>query len=94
MNWLNDIYVEILKENFDENLIRQIDLENVCKIISYLNKNGVYYSKDLFLNSLDLFLYPSELFIKKFEYLKEVLGKEYVDKLGEDISLIEIMYEN
>jgi len=90
---LNDIDIKILKENFDDDLIKQIDLENVYKIFSYLNSNGVYFAKDLFLNSLDLFLYPYEVFIKKFEHLKEVLGNEFVDKLGEDASLIEIMYE-
>ncbi len=90
----DEINIKILKENFAEDLIKQIDSENVYKILSYLNSNGVYYVKDLFLNSLDLFLYPCEVFIKKFEHLKEVLGNEFVDKLGEDASLIEIMYED
>ena len=31
--------------------------------------------------------------MKKYEHLKEVLGNEFVDKLGNDSSLIEIMYE-
>ncbi len=91
---IDEIDIKILKENFDEDLIKQIDTENVSKILSYLNNNGIYYAKDLLLNSLDLFLYPCEEFIRKFEHLKEVLGNEYVDKLGEDASLIEIMYED
>ena len=90
---LDDIDIKILKENFDEELISQIDSDNIAQIFDYLNNNGVYYAKDLFLNSLDLFLNPSDVFIKKFEHLKEVLGNEFVDKLGEDSSLIEIMYE-
>ena len=94
MNELNEIDIKILKENFDEDLIKQLNLDNILKIFSYLTSNGIYYVKDLFLNSLDLFLYPCDVFIKKFEHLKELLGDEFVDKLGEDISLIEIMYEN
>ena len=90
---LDDIDIKILKENFDEELISQIDADNITKILNYLNRNGIYYAKDLLLNSLDLFLYPSEIFIKKFERLKDVLGIDFVDKLGEDSSLIEIMYE-
>ena len=90
---LDDIDIKILKENFDEELISQIDSDNIAQIFDYLNNNGVYYAKDLFLSSLDLFLNPSDVFIKKFEHLKEVLGNEFVDKLGEDSSLIEIMYE-
>ena len=90
---LDDIDIKILKENFDEELISQIDSDNIAKIFNYLNNNGVYYAKDLLLNSLDLFLNPSDVFIKKFEHLKEVLGNDFVDKLGNDSSLIEIMYE-
>ena len=90
---LDEMDIKILRENFDEELIKKVDLENVAKIFNYLNKNGVYYAKDLLLNSLDLFLLPYEEFIKKFEILKEKLGIDFVNKLGEDSSLIEIMYE-
>ena len=90
---LDEIDIKILKENFDENLIKQIDSDNVLKILKYLENNGIYYAKDLFLTSLDLFLYPLDVFIRKFEVLKEKLGNDFVNKLGEDSSLIEIMYE-
>ena len=88
---LDEIDIKILKENFDEELIEQIDSDNVANIFKYLNNNGIYYAKDLFLTSLDLFLYPLDDFIRKFEKLKEKLGTDFVNKLGEDSSLIEIM---
>ena len=90
----DEIDIKILKENFDEEMIEQINLENVSKILKYLNDNMVYYAKDLLLSSLDLFLLPVEQFIKKFENLKNKLGPNFVEKLGEDVSLIEIMYED
>ena len=37
---------------------------------------------------------PVEEFINRFEKLKTRLGTDFVDKLGEDSSLIEIMYDN
>ncbi|MBE6138750.1 MAG: hypothetical protein E7173_03300 [Firmicutes bacterium] len=86
--------IQILKENFEEEQILKIDYDNVVKIWKYLDNNGIYYVKDLFLMSLDLFLLPYDYFFQKFEYLKERLGDDFVDKLGEDISLIEIMYED
>lgn len=43
----------------------------------YLENNGIYYAKDLFLTSLDLFLYPLDDFIRKFEVLKEKLGADF-----------------
>lgn len=89
----DEIDIKILYENFDEEIISQIDAQNTSKILDYLNKNGVYYAKDLLLNSLDLFLLNYEEFVKRFERLKLVLGKDFVYKLGEDASLIEIMYD-
>lgn len=89
----DDLDIKILKENFDDDIINEIDIENVSNIFKYLNDNGVYYYKDLFLTSLDLFLLPYDDFINKFEKLKTKLGDNYVDMLGDDISLIEIMYE-
>jgi len=33
----------------------KIDIDNTVRILKYLEGNGIYYSKDLLLNSLDLF---------------------------------------
>ena len=90
----DDLDVKILKENFDDESISQIDIDNVSNIFKYLSDNGVYYAKDLFLSSLDLFLLPVDDFIIRFEKLKNKLGNDFVDQLGDDMSLIEIMYED
>ena len=90
---LDSLDIKVLRENFDDDTIAKIDTLNVSKIFRYLQENDVYYAKDLLLSSLDLFLLPVEEFINKFERLKTRLGTDFVDKLGEDSSLIEIMYE-
>ncbi len=90
----DDLDIKVLKENFDEDIIHCIDADNVSKIYLYLKENGICYAKDLMLSSLDLFLLPVDQFKKQFEKLKSRLGEDYVDKLGEDTSLIEIMYED
>lgn len=53
---LDELDKKILKENFSREIIKQITYINISKIFAYLNKNGVYYCKDLFLSSLELFL--------------------------------------
>jgi hypothetical protein len=90
----DNIDLKILKENFDDEMISKIDSTNVSKIFEYLKQNNIYYAKDLFLSSLDLFLLPADQFIKQFEKLKIKLGTDYVEKLGNDMSNIEIMYED
>lgn len=90
----DDIDISVLKENFDEDLLSRIDEENVSRIYIYLIKEGIYYAKDLVIECLDLFLLPVDNFIQKFEKLKSSLGDDYIEKLGQDTSLIEMMYED
>ena len=91
---LDEIDIKVLRENFDDEMISKIDIENVSKIFKYLDDNGIYYAKDILLSSLDLFLLQVDEFIIRFEKLKNKLGNDFIDKLGEDTSLIEIMYED
>ena len=78
---IDELDIKVLKENYDIDEIKNIDINNVSKI----NK---------FLSNLDLFLLPCDIFIKKFELLKQKQGDNFVDKLGEYSSLIELMYED
>ena len=91
---LDSFDIKVLRENFSDEDIAKMDALNISKIFRYLQENNVYYAKDLLLSSLDLFLLPVEDFINHFEKLKIRLGTDFVDKLGEDSSLIEIMYDN
>ena len=91
---LDSIDIQVLKENFDDELIEQLDTENVSKIYNYLISNGIDYAKDIFISQADLFLLEYDLFVKKFEKLKNKLGVDYINMLSEDCSLIDIMYED
>lgn len=91
---IDELDIKILKENFDDDMINELDIDNTTKIFFYLIENNIYYAKDLFLESLDLFLRPFEEFVKKFEKLKNILGPDFADKLGDDSSLIELMYKD
>jgi len=90
----DELDLKILRENYNNDLIEKIDYNNISNIFGYLINNGIYYAKDLFLTSLDLFLLSYDDFVNKFEKLKKTLGNDYVEKLGEDSSLIELMYKD
>ena len=89
---LDEIDEKILHENFDEEIISQIDMDNISKIFDYLYRNGIYYAKDLFLSFLDLFLLSYDEFVRRFEKFKNKLGADFAELLGDDLSLIEYMY--
>lgn len=90
---LDNIDIKILNENFDDYILSQLDKDNVIKIYSYLIKEGIYYAKDIFISQADLFLLDYDLFVEKFEKLKNKLGDNYIEMLGDDCSLIDIMYD-
>ena len=74
----DDLDVKILKENFDDESISQIDIDNVSNIFKYLSDNGVYYARDLLLSSLDLFLLPVADSILSFVNFNFRLGIDFV----------------
>ena len=91
---LDNIDIKILKENFDNEILSQLNEQNISKIYNYLINDGIFYAKDIFISQADLFLLDYELFVTKFEKLKNKLGENYIDMLAEDCSLIDIMYED
>ena len=90
---LDEIDIMVLQENFDDEIIKQLNLDNVGKIYNYLLQNGIYFAKDIFLGQADLFLMDYKNFEEKFETLKIKLGNNYVELLGQDCSLINFMYQ-
>ena len=85
---LNKNDVKILRENFDDNLINRLDPNNVNEIYQYLESEGIYYTKDIFLYYMNLFLYPLEEFIEKFKKFKMNNGDNYIENLADNLSLL------
>ena len=75
---LDNLDISILRENFDDETISKIDIENISKIFKYLKENNIYYVNDLFISSLDLFLLSSNQFINQFEKLPGIGHKTAV----------------
>ena len=90
---LDNIDIKILKENFDDEIINQLDQDNVVKIYKYLIANVIYFAKDLFISQADIFLLKYNEFVDKFETLKKEYGEKLVIMLEEDPSILDIMYE-
>ena len=43
---IDELDIKVLKENFGDDMIKNIDVNNVSKIYKYLEENNVYYAKD------------------------------------------------
>ena len=91
---LDELDIKDLEEVYDEALIKKLDVDNVSGIYKYLIDNGIYYVKDLFVENLELFLLEKDIFIKRFEKLKQEVGNDYIEIIGRDSSVLEIMYRD
>ena len=94
MKYFNEDDIIHLKESFDSELLNKIDYENLIECYEYLIGEQVYFAKDILLEYLDLFLIDYDEFKNLFESLKRDLGSDYIEKLEQDISLLETYFYN
>lgn len=94
MKYFDEDDIIHLKETFDSELLNKIDYENLIKCYEYLISERIYFAKDILLEYLDLFLIYYDEFKAKFENLKKDLGSDYVEKLEQNIALLETYFYN
>ena len=94
MKYFDEDDIIQLKETFDSEVLKKIDYANLIKCYEYLISEQVYFSKDILLEYLDLFLIDYGEFKNLFESLKRDLGSDYIEKLEQDISLLETYFYN
>ena len=94
MKYFDEDDIIQLKETFDSEVLKKIDYANLIKRYEYLISERVYFAKDILLEYLDLFLTDYAEFKNLFERLKRDLGSDYIEKLEQDISLLETYFYN
>ena len=94
LNDIDEIDIEILNENYDQEILSKIDINNANKIYKYLIDNGIYFAKDIFLGMVDIFFVDYRIFVRKFDKLKLELGDNYIEQLERNPLLLEKIYTN
>jgi len=90
--YLTDEEIQIVYNKFEKSIINNLNIDNVDKIITFLEKKEVYYIKDMLVDYLDLFVFPYGEFIKKFNNLCNKYGENTIYKIGDNMSMLEEMY--
>ena len=95
MNYLNFILdqeqIKEIQDTFSEAILNYLDGDNVKSIITYLNRNQIYFIEDILLQYLDIFLIEKKQFIKKFEQLKLKYSNNFVETLAYNLNILEEM---
>jgi len=88
-NYLNEIYLSMLYDKYDEEYLNSLNKENFLKIYDIFKKYKFYFIKDIIITYLELFELEETEIEQGILKLKEKLGENFVYLIGNDISLLE-----
>ena len=81
--------VEEIINKYEPSILKNIDGNNMNKIIEYLLTEKVDYIDELLIDYLDIFLIDIEEFKIRFNNLKTKYGNNVVQLIKEDLNILE-----
>ena len=90
----DDYYLNELFNNYDINYLRSIDQNNFESVYQVLKKYNFYFIEDIIEEYLEIFEMDKNIVEKKILILKDRLGDDYVNIIGNDLSYLECIINN
>jgi hypothetical protein len=87
--YLDDYYINEIFNNYDINFLRSIDEGQFISVYNIFKKYNFYYIEDIIENYLELFTMDSNIVEEKILLLKDKLGDNFVNLIGEDMTYLE-----
>ncbi len=84
------INIDISK--YEESVIKNLDKDNVDKIISFLSLNGCDYIEELLENYLDIFAFEYNEFVIRFNKLNDKYNHNLINEIKDDMNILEELY--
>ena len=79
-------------EEYENSVIKNINGENLNKIVSFLVTNGCDYVEELLENYLDIFVFEYDEFVKKYKKLNEKYHHNLINEIKDDMNILEEFY--
>ena len=89
--YINEFYLNLIYDNYEEDFINSLDEENFIKISNLFKNNNFYFINDIYLNYLEIFNLDYEEVFNKLEILKNKLGNNYNYVIGNDMRYLEFL---
>ena len=81
-----------IRDKYEKKLIENMDKENALKITQFLIKEKCEFIEDMMTDYLDLFNFQYEEFVDKYNKLNQKYNGEFLNKVNEDMDLLEEFY--
>ena len=91
--YLNNTYLNILYDNYEEFFIESLDEKNFKKVYNILKNNNFNYINDIIINYLELFTIEPKYVFNALIDIKNILGKDYVNMIGNDMTILDRIIE-
>ena len=85
-----DKYVDSDKiiKKYGQEMFDSLEPNNVRKILNIFEANKFYFIDDIITDYLDIFMVDSQIVLDHISKLKEMLGMDYVIKIGDNLELL------
>lgn len=77
---------------YENSVIKNIDKDNLKKIVSFLLSNGCDYIEELIEDYLDIFTFEYEDFVTRFNKLNDKYKHKLINEIREDMNILEELY--
>ncbi len=91
--YVSDETLQLIKKNYNVYFLNNLDEKNFQEVYALLNKYNCYFIEDLLLNYLELFTYSALDIEEELNVLKEELGSDYINIIGDDLLYIDEIIE-
>lgn len=86
--------IDEIKEKYPESVIKKLNKENFYRIFNFLRKEKCDFINDIVSDYLDIFNFDYDEFVKKYKNLNEKYGKQFLNRVSEDMNLLEEFYND
>lgn len=76
---------------YEDSIIRNLDSDNMAKIIYFLESKNIDYVSDIINDYLDIFMFDCEEFIDRFNKLSDKYD-DFIYLLNKDLGILENLY--
>lgn len=91
--YLNELYLNMLYDKYEDEYLNHLNETNFIKIYNLFKKYKFYFIKDIIVTYLEIFDLSETEVEEGILKLKDKLGSNFVYLIGNDLSILEEIFE-